>query len=475
MITYDENASVQCSECVWCDIKKKVVMWFDLRNELRNVYIFLRKMQGGCVGIRRDRCDSCHLQFLKKFYYFFTLYHLMINKKLTLIFLFFLSFSGVTTAHPGNTDVWGCHTCYTDCASWDLYINEYHCHEDYNGTPPTSYWKYAPEGSCEEEKERVNTSEDELHELEADNLHIKEEVVAQFPGATSSQINAIVFERSQALSLLYNDEYLQYSTRFDMYNSCLEEAGFNNYINLQKEALLLALKSRELLSKPLQTPDEACHTRFWMNSFSNWTMSKSWWYNCICKTWYDWNKDDTGCELINVKVQKKDSNDDSWNELQNAILWMYNYGLTKYNWVSEYRGNDQLTREQASKFFVEYSEKYLEVKIDTSKDVSFSDLNEADYTLQPFIKKASQAWLFKWVQGNFLPLNTLTRAQAVAVIMRSIVGIKDETGDYWYSEYFNKATNAWILEGLWFELYDLDSVFITRGEVALLLYRLVSE
>ena len=33
-----------------------------------------------------------------------------------------------TYAHPGGTDSSGCHTCRTNCPSWGLSYNEYHCH-----------------------------------------------------------------------------------------------------------------------------------------------------------------------------------------------------------------------------------------------------------------------------------------------------------------------------------------------------------
>lgn len=31
-------------------------------------------------------------------------------------------------AHPGNTDMYGCHTCRTNCFRWGLSYGEYHCH-----------------------------------------------------------------------------------------------------------------------------------------------------------------------------------------------------------------------------------------------------------------------------------------------------------------------------------------------------------
>ena len=31
-------------------------------------------------------------------------------------------------AHPGRTDIYGCHRCRTNCWSWGLEYGEYHCH-----------------------------------------------------------------------------------------------------------------------------------------------------------------------------------------------------------------------------------------------------------------------------------------------------------------------------------------------------------
>lgn len=44
--------------------------------------------------------------------------------------LFFALFvSSPVLAHPGNTDIRGCHTCRTNCSSWGLKNGEYHCHQ----------------------------------------------------------------------------------------------------------------------------------------------------------------------------------------------------------------------------------------------------------------------------------------------------------------------------------------------------------
>jgi hypothetical protein len=43
-----------------------------------------------------------------------------------LVMAFFIPIA--STAHPGNTDSSGCHTCRTNCPSWGLSYGEYHCH-----------------------------------------------------------------------------------------------------------------------------------------------------------------------------------------------------------------------------------------------------------------------------------------------------------------------------------------------------------
>jgi hypothetical protein len=34
------------------------------------------------------------------------------------------------SAHPGRTDINGCHTCKTNCEQWGLGCGEYHCHAE---------------------------------------------------------------------------------------------------------------------------------------------------------------------------------------------------------------------------------------------------------------------------------------------------------------------------------------------------------
>ena len=162
-------------------------------------------------------------------------------------------------------------------------------------------------------------------------------------------------------------------------------------------------------------------------------------------------------------------------EIEKAIKWMYSNWLTIYNEVETFMGNEYLTRQQASKFFVEFAEKIIWSPIDIEQEVSFGDLAKADKTLKSHIIKAAQLWLFKWVKGSFLPFNNLTRAQALAVIVRMIDWEQYEPSPDWYISYYTTAFLTYdILGGLNFDFDTVDSINITRGEVALLLYRLIT-
>ena len=49
-------------------------------------------------------------------------------KKTLIIILIGFIIGLPVSAHPGNTDSFGCHTCKTNCSSWGYYYGQYHCH-----------------------------------------------------------------------------------------------------------------------------------------------------------------------------------------------------------------------------------------------------------------------------------------------------------------------------------------------------------
>lgn len=232
-----------------------------------------------------------------------------------------------------------------------------------------------------------------------------------------------------------------------VWNYVIDAAKFIEVVNTQ-------IKEEE------KTPNQRCEEVYWKNVFSDWGWSLSNWYDCYCKKWYVWNTGMTNCTYMDIN-----------KELVAAISWMYEMWLTTYGTVNTFMWEDYLTREQASKFFVEFAKKVLKKTVDGTKKVSFKDIKKANITLQPYIKEANQLWLFNWINWNFLPFNKLTRAQAMAVIIRAMDWIQNEKDWKWYSTYNDHINEYWMDNWLWFGFEDLDSINIKRWEVALFLYR----
>ena len=154
---------------------------------------------------------------------------------------------------------------------------------------------------------------------------------------------------------------------------------------------------------------------------------------------------------------------------------MYSNWLTSFNTENDFNGEGELTREQAAKFFVQFSKNILSKQTDTSISVKLGDLNKADKNLQPYIVQSNQMWLFKGVDWQFYPFNKLTIAQALAVLIRAKNGYHDESGDLRYSWYYWIAYQLWILKGLGFDRYTAGNLNIKRKEIALMMYRMANQ
>jgi len=187
-------------------------------------------------------------------------------------------------------------------------------------------------------------------------------------------------------------------------------------------------------------------------------------------SWNEW-------KLIPSYTRKSD-------ELKDAIQWMYDNWLTMYNTLQDFLPYNEITREQASKFFVEFATKVLwKDRWNVYSYNIFSDIGNADPTLKDHIIYANNMWLFKWSNWKFMPFKKLTKAQAIAVVMRMVDWYLDESWtspfdlNKWtwyarYSEYVRAANYSYNLNewGTYSNFDTLDSQNITRWDVAILLY-----
>lgn len=189
------------------------------------------------------------------------------------------------------------------------------------------------------------------------------------------------------------------------------------------------------------------------------------WNECFCNEGFTWNNWKTEC--IKIDTSLRDS------ELQKAVEWMYDNWLTQYKDSELFKGNDYLTREQASKFFVTFYSKILGKKLSENINLNiFSDMNEANPDLRKSIAQANDMWLFKGFKWKFMPKNNLTQAQAIAVAIRMVNWDQEQIKNARYVNYYEKAKRYWLLKHWKFDIVDLDKTNITRWDTALILYAL---
>jgi FKBP-type peptidyl-prolyl cis-trans isomerase 2 len=157
------------------------------------------------------------------------------------------------------------------------------------------------------------------------------------------------------------------------------------------------------------------------------------------------------------------------SDFQSVVLpWLYSEWLTKWQTVSEFRGNDGITRWEAAKFMSVYAQKQWLEK--SGNQCSFQDIGSYDSTLFPSIVQACEFGLLKWTNGNFMPNQNITEAQALAVVIRSAYWFLDESGTIWYRDYFTKAQELWFITNE--TLSSVDKTSITRAKLWVRLYEI---
>ena len=158
-----------------------------------------------------------------------------------------------------------------------------------------------------------------------------------------------------------------------------------------------------------------------------------------------------------------------WEEIDKALYWMFNNGLTKYDDLTSYRPDDPLLREEAAKII---GQAYIilgyprEVK---NNSCTFSDADSFDPSLAPYIADTCSYGIFRWSNGSFLAQKSLSKAEALTVLIRILEWeLSSEEFTPWWTLYFVKAKNIALTNEA--DVNSLDRA-ITRREIALLMYR----
>lgn len=110
-----------------------------------------------------------------------------------------------------------------------------------------------------------------------------------------------------------------------------------------------------------------------------------------------------------------------------VVPYLYNNGLTKYSNFKDFNPNGSFTREQAAKFFSQFAINIKKKTKDEEKSCIFNDIKDADKTLVNNIIESCKLWIFQGSNWNFYPKQKLTKAETIAILIRTIVWRLDET------------------------------------------------
>jgi hypothetical protein len=156
-------------------------------------------------------------------------------------------------------------------------------------------------------------------------------------------------------------------------------------------------------------------------------------------------------------------------EFLEALFWMYDEDYTRYSTPDNYRPFDVLTRQEWAHFLATYASKEKGTILDLQKDCVFNDLDQADPTLQNSILFSCLLGIFQWYEGSFRPQDAMTKAEFLAVLVRSIgTTTADETKRPRRQDYYTTALQRWLTTES--DPSNIDKT-LSRYEVALLLNR----
>jgi hypothetical protein len=144
-----------------------------------------------------------------------------------------------------------------------------------------------------------------------------------------------------------------------------------------------------------------------------------------------------------------------------VLPWMSSNGLTKYTSSVDFRAEDSIVRGEAAKFVASFG--VLKNIPQTFTACTFTDLDWYDSTLTPHIQTACSLWLLKGGNGKFSPNATLTEAQALAIVIRSVAWMQDETMSPWYKAYFTKAQALGLITNE--TLTSINTTQVTRAKL----------
>jgi hypothetical protein len=151
-------------------------------------------------------------------------------------------------------------------------------------------------------------------------------------------------------------------------------------------------------------------------------------------------------------------------ELEQALKFAYQFGITKYDNLTEFKSESAVTREQISKMMLQFAKTMDRSSNKGSFACAFTDMNLTDPTLTNYITDACTQGMIKWWDNKFHPQNSVTQAQAITMLMRVIDWSKTEPEQRW-TPYEQYAITQWYLK----QAISQPNEVITRWELIVLM------
>ena len=159
-------------------------------------------------------------------------------------------------------------------------------------------------------------------------------------------------------------------------------------------------------------------------------------------------------------------------EFKKALSFLRSYEMTMFDSVEGFDPKRNLSREEAAKIFSNFAINVLCRKPDTNLSVKYSDVENANPTLKPYITLAYQLGVMKGSgmgDGEFRPFDAISKAEVNAVLIRMILKSyldeKQSENKVWYTEYNKVATDLGIIN------QGAGAEPVLRNNVALMLFR----
>jgi hypothetical protein len=156
-------------------------------------------------------------------------------------------------------------------------------------------------------------------------------------------------------------------------------------------------------------------------------------------------------------------------EFNEAISWMFDVGITKYNTIDTYLPFQTITRGQVAKMLDNFATVANLTTVRNSSSCIFSDVATSS-EFRAAIIKMCQYGVMLGNTGKFFPDQVVTKAEFIAMLTRLVEGKPlDESVSPRWMNYYKKAIELSLISAQDTVTFSQP---ITRYEVAIFLYRL---